>query len=469
MKKTGLFKILMCVLLSVVLLSWLLPSSYFYMGELMDIGRYRIGFFDIFQFLFGTFEFQNFVQIFLFILSVGVFYGVLEKTGKYRAWVDKIVASFKGIEWVLLVIIAVLLAGLTSVFNYGVILFMFIPFLVGLVLAMGYDKMTAFVATFGAMLVGNIGSTLSYEVSNSINNAIGISMSTGIVFKLLLLVLTLGLLIFYLVKAKHTLVNKVESKVEELVENDLFIGEKSSNKYSVATIIVVFSVLFVLLILGCTKWSDIFGVNIFENFYNTVMGIKIGEFEIFKNLFGEIAAFGKWYYAEMTIVLLLSALLVGKCYRMKFTEIGNNMVNGVKKVLKPALLVMLCYAVFYFNANSMTYPTIAKFLMGATKNFNFMFTSISMALGSLEHVDMLYIASYVIPQLAAGTDNTVTMLIISQGIYGVTMLVAPTSVVLVLGLSYLGIPYTEYIKKMWKYIVIALGIVLALVVISMLI
>lgn len=475
MKKTGLFKVLLCVLLVVVVLSWLLPSNYFYMGQLIklteaDYGVLRIGFFDIFQFLFGSYQYSSFLQILFFILAVGAFYGVLVKTGKYRAWIEKIASSFKGKEWVLLVIIAVVLAGLYSTFNYGLLLFMFIPFLIGLILAMGYDRMTAFVATFGAMLVGQIGSTISYEVNSSLNDAIGTALGTGIFYKLALLVICLGLLVFYLVKAKHTAVKKVENKVEGLIENDLFIGEKVSNKYSVVPIIVIFCVLFVLLVLACTKWETLFGVTAFSNFHTTIMeNVTIGKFLIIRSIFGAINSFGNWYYAEMSFMLVLASLLIGKCYGMKFEDIFGNMTDGIKKVVKPALLVILCYAVFYFNANSMTYPTIANFLIGLTKKFNFLLSSITMAIGSVGHVDMLYVATYVVPQLAAQEVGTTTIMLIAQGIYGVTMLIAPTSVLLVLGLSYLGIPYCEYIKKMWKYILILLGIVLAAVVVSMLI
>lgn len=475
MKKTGLFKVLLCVLLVVVLLSWLLPSNYFYMGQLIelteaDYGVLRIGFFDIFQFLFGTYQYSSFLQILFFILSVGAFYGVLVKTGKYRAWIEKIASSFKGIEWVLLVIIAVVVAGIYSVFNYGLLLFMFIPFLIALILAMGYDKLTAFVTTFGAMLVGQIGSTISYEVNASLNDAIGTALGTGIFYKLALLVICLGLLIFYLVKAKHTTVKKVENKVEELVDNDLFIGEKLSNKYSVVPIIVIFCALFVLLILACTKWDAVFGVKVFTNFHETLMEkVTIGKFLVIRSILGSINAFGNWYYAEMSFMLILSSLLIGKCYGMKFENIFGNMADGVKKVVKPALLVVLCYAVFYFNANSMTYPTIANFLIGLTKKFNFLLSSISMVIGSVGHVDISYVATYVVPQLAAQEVGTTTIMLIAQGIYSVTMLIAPTSVLLVLGLSYLGIPYCEYIRKMWKYILILLGIVLATIVVSLLI
>ena len=427
-------------------------------GELSELGMYRIGFFDIFQLLFGTFQFKYFIQVFIFILCVGAFYGVLAKTGKYRAWIEKVANSFKGIEYVFLICVAVVLAALSSVFSYGLLLFMFIPFLIGVILSMGYDKVTAFIATFGSILIGQIGTTVGYNINGSLNEAIGTTLTSGLVYKLVMLFIPLGLLIFYLVKAKHSGTKKSEKE-----DNELFIGEKSSNKYSVVPIIVVFALLFVMMIIGCTAWSDSFGINIFTKAHEAVMGVKIKDFEIFKNLFGTITEFGTWYYAEMSVLLILSSLVVGRFFRMKHSEILANMAEGAKKLLKAAMLIMLSYAVLYFAGNVLFYPTIAKFLLGATSKFNVFFSAIDVILGSVFHVDMTYVVAYVIPQIAAQDANATLVMLLSQGLYGVTMLIAPTSIMLILGLSYLEIPYVEWIKKTWKYILIILAIIVAII------
>ena len=89
-----------------------------------------------------------------------------------------------------------------------------------------------------------------------------------------------------------------------------------------------------------------------------------------------------------------------------------------------------------------------------------------MILGSALHVDMLYVASYVIPQLAAQDVNTTVLAVLIQGIYGVTMFVAPTSVILVLGLSYLNIPYKEWIKKTWKLALVLFAIVMVALILA---
>jgi len=462
MKKTGLFKIIMIILLVMVVATWIFSASMFNDGSLAELGMYNIGFFDYFSLLFRSFSFTYFVQILIFLVSVGALYGVLNKTGKYRAWIEKIAKNLKGRELIFLAVISLLIAVITSVFGYGIIIFIFFPFLISIILEMGYDKVTACAATFGAMIVGVIGSTVGYCSAGLIAEILSTTVATGIYYKLALLGFSYAALLLFLSKAKHN------SK-----EEDMFIGEKVSNKYSVLSIIIVFTVLFVLLVIACTKWQSTFNIDVFSKFNETVTnyspklpyihitsdGIDKGKQEvaIFAKLFGTIGAFGEWEYAEMAIMCLLSAVLIGWLYRIK--NIFNCMLEGAKKMLKPALMIMLVYTVVYFAGNQMFYPTIASLLLNVTKKFSVFFGTVTMFLGSFFHVDMLYVANYVVPQIAAAdAGNTLTALL-AQGIHGVTSFVSPTSVMLVLGLSYLEIPYKEWIKRTWKLALALLVIV----------
>ena len=477
MKKTGLFKIIMFVLLGLIVATWIFSASYFSSGEIADVGMYNIGFFDFFQLLFGTFEFTYFLQIFILLVSIGALYGVLGKTGKYRAWIERIASNFKGNELIFLIVVSSIIAIITSVFDYSYIMFIFFPLLISIILAMDYDKITAAVATFGAMLVGVIGNTISSNTTGTVNDMLQITeISTGLVFKLVLLVLSLSALIFYLYKAKKTRKFKRD-------EEDLFIGEKISNKYSITKIIVVFSVLFVLTILACTTWETTFNTSFFSNLHTTItewepklpyFHITIDGFDygtekvaIFGKLFGTISAFGEWRYAEMGMLCLLASLIIGCLYKIKLADTFSYMAEGAKKMLKPALMVMLAYSVIYFAGNTMSYPTLAAWLLKITDGFNLITSTIAMAIGSALHVDILYVANYVVPQIAAkGASDTVNILL-TQGIYGITMLIAPTSAVLVFGLTYLGIPYKEWVKNTWKLVLALLAIVLIVTTIAM--
>ena len=473
MKKSGLFKIIMFILFAIVILTWLIPAGYYNSGELVDLGMNQLGFFDFWQLLFASFgasDFGYFVQILMFLLSVGALYGVLGKTGKYRAAIEKIANKFKGNELHFIVIVAVLIAVLTSVFSYELWLFIFIPALISIILLLGYDKVTACVATFGAMLIGNIGSTIGYNMVGAIQESLKISkLSNGIYYRLGILVFSLGALVFYLYKAKRTNIKKDEEKAIET--EDLFAGESKANKYSVVPIIVIFAILFVLLVLGCTAWEATFNVKIFTTLNNKITSFAIGKdkFTIFGKLLGNVSAFGSWHYAEMAVMCTLSALLLGRFYRMSHKETIDNMIDGTKKILNSAVLVILSYTVVYFACNTMTYPTIADFILKATSKFNIFFSTITMILGSVLHVDMLYVVNYVIPQIAGQNVSTTVMALLAQGIYGVTMFAAPTSVALVLGLSYLGIPYKEWLKRTWKLLVALLAIVMVAIILAMVI
>ena len=475
MKKTGLFKIIMFILLGLIVATWLFSASYYTNGAIQDLDMYNIGFFDFWQLLFGTFEFQYFIQIFILLLSVGVLYEVLGKTGKYRAWIEKIVKKFKGNELMFILCTAFIIALLSSVFDYGFALFIFFPFIISILLAMGYDRFTVLIATFGSVLIGTIGNTTGYNTSGVINNLLDAKLNNGIYFKLALLVFALAIEFFVLYKAKR---NKV---TEKAMDEDMFIGEKSSNKYSVVGLIVVFSLLFVMLVLGCTSWENTFGVTIFSAakeavtgftvklpyFHFTAEGLDYGskEIAIFGRLLGTVSAFGEWYYAEMSVMCLLAAIVIGLCYRIK--DLFEVMADGAKKMLRPAFLVMMIYTVIYFAGNTMFYPTIGELLLHITSKFNIFFATISMILASAIHVDMLYVANYAIPQIAGLDVAKETVAVLGQGIYGATMFVAPTSAMLALGLSYLGLSYKDWVKNYWKFILALFVLVVVVCVITL--
>ena len=506
MKKTGLFKIIMYVLLGIVVMTWIFSASYFQDGELAEMGMYNIGFFDYFQLLFSSFAFSYFIQILILLVSVGALYGVLVKTGKYRALIDRIATNLKGIELLFLIGSAVVIALITSIFDYGFALFIFLPFVIGIILTMGYDRITACLATFGAMLVGTIGSTLGYNTTGTITGILNADLTTGMIYKLVLLALSLIALIFFLAKAKRIKKGSIDTtskktidssktkktkpivieQTNDLADDDnLFIGEKIANKYSVAPIIIILSLVFIILVLGCTKWSEVFGVNVFSKandavtnftvnlpqFHITSDGFEYGKEKvaIFSKILGKNVAFGEWYYSDMSIVCLVAAFILGLFYRMKLKETFKNMADGAMKMLKPALLVVFIYSVIYFAANAMFFPTIAEHLLNIGKGFNIFFNTIVTILGSALHVDILYVANYMLPQMAAQDVSATVLTILTQSIYGVTMFVAPTSVLLALGLSYLGVSYKDWLKKVWPLALILFAISIVVSVISMLI
>ena len=80
--------------------------------------------------------------------------------------------------------------------------------------------------------------------------------------------------------------------------------------------------------------------------------------------------------------------------------------------------------------------------------------------------DISYAFQSVLPyyvSVVTNTDYYSTIGVLFQAVYGITMFVAPTSVILMTTLSYLDIPYTKWLASIWKFVVEFLVIVLIVV------
>ena len=89
-------------------------------------------------------------------------------------------------------------------------------------------------------------------------------------------------------------------------------------------------------------------------------------------------------------------------------------------------------------------------------------------LGGFFFNDFPYLLNAIASQVGSLYKDTTLIGLIYQGFHGLVMLIAPTSVVLVAGLKYLEIPYTEWLKNIWKYLLAAFVILLIVLVIVLL-
>lgn len=467
MKKNGLFKIISIIALVLLVLTWIIPSSG-YNGEIVNVGLMRVGIFDLLGY--STLAVTTyFFQLFLLIVIIGGFYGVLSNTPKYRSMLEKIAKSLKGKELIFLSITSFVFAALSSVFGLGVILFVFIPPIIGIIMLMGYDKLTAMLTTFASIMVGVIGSTYSPYVTGYINEYAGTNYETLMFVKVALFVLTVGAFIaFTIMYAK-----KHKSKTSTIKEEEIpFIGESKKVKKATWPLYVVLGLLFVLIILATTQWNSVFGIEWFEEFHETVTFWSIKDHTILSYILGDLSAFGNWYFAETIMVLLLATGIIALIYKVKLDDVITNFGAGVKKVSKTAFLVMFAMTVLIITAYHPVYLTIVDWLMNLTTSFNVFFASISAILGSVLNVETVYLAQSLVSYLVGTFTSEAAInatVILTQSLYGLTMFVSPTSTMLILGLEYLDIPYVEWLKKSWKLILSLLVIILIIIVVVMLI
>lgn len=469
MKKHSLLKILALIVGVLLVLTWIIPVSQFSGTEMAKADITRIGLFDIVNY--PLLAFQFFIQMILFILVIGGFYGILNKTGKYTELVEKIAKLLKGKEIPFLVITAFVFAGLSSVFGFSLVLFIFIPFIVSIILLLGFDKVVAFLVTIVSVLVGIIGSTYNLYVTGYINQILTLDYGDQIITKIALFVLAFVLYIMFTVKyAKKVKKSSRNSILEEKTE-DVFLGEKQKGKTKkkVWPLVVILSLLFVVFFMGSVPWADAFNIDVFQKFNEWLLAWDVKDHTIFAYILGQIGELGTWYFAELTMILIIASIILAIVYRIKIDEAIDAFGEGIKKLLKTTVVMTLAMVVVIITAYHPIFPTIVDAMIGWMDSFNIIsvfLTSIVAIIGSALNIEMVYLSQSVLPFLGVlFADAKPIIAVIFQAMYGLTMFVAPTSLMLILGLEYLEIPYKKWLKFSWKLVVELLAVLLAVFII----
>ena len=453
MKKHNTLKVLLITILFTYLLTWLLPITY-YSGGLQTDVRYPAGIFDMFNY--PTLTLYYFGTTVIYLLAVGAFYGVFNKTGVFKKVVDKIVKLFKGKEILFFITLVTLLTVMVAFCGFNYELMFILPFITALIIAMGYDKLTVILTFVGSIAVGHIGSLYAKEITGTYIEQLSTSYTDLIWFRLGILVLGIALLVFNIIyRIKKKDVKKSDDK--DLIPEKVEIKTKKGKVKASWPAVVIFDLIIVLMILGTLNFSGAFNISIFETFHQNVMSFAIKDYTIFAKILGNTlqnSSLGNWSNSEFTTIILLATGVLAIIYRIKLSDLFDNMTNGAKKFAMSAFLMVLAYTVLITTSNHPIVLTIVKPLMSITNGFNSVTLSITMFIASIFNVDVYYTASALLPYvMSVITDTTVYPLVelISQSMHGLAILVAPTSIVLLGTLAYLKVNYTEWFKNVWKF------------------
>ncbi len=484
-KKGSLFKILGIVILAYAILSWIIPAASSLGGDLKAAERMQTDLFGLIKVPFESFG--VFASVILFVVLVGVFYAILEETGVYEKALEKLAKKFNGREKIVLIAIISIVAVISSITGLEVGMFITFPFIISLLMLMGYDKLTALAATVGATVIGIYGSTISgvmYNVSNQVTSSVayGIGSTTykaslfsGIVVKILLLLLGLAALIFFTLRHANKVkaVVKEEKKEEKTKKEEKKSSKKANSKKEEVVVkeekpkklwplYTVLCVMLVIIILGTIDFEAL-GVSIFTKFDEWFKGVKIFGFPLFGKLFGDIPALGTWgsfdnlssgvRFTGYSFIMIIGSLILAAIYRIGPSRYFDAMTRGIKDYIIPGILTALAYSVFIFTVYYPVFNTIGTWLVSLTKSFNVALSGLFSMISSVLYSNPFYAAGYGVTYLAqAAADVKVFNLItiMYTNLYGLMMLIAPTSVLLLTTLAITEVSYKDWIKYIWK-------------------
>ncbi len=470
MKKHNALKVVIITLLLFALLTWILPCAT-YQTEYTEVGRYQVGLFDILSYQSTVFGYFGYIA--LFVLVVGGFYGVLYKTGAYRRMLDSLVKKFKGKEVICLVIVMALFALLTSFAGLQLALLMLFPFVISLVLMMGYNKLAATAVTAGSVAVGLMGTTFSYNTTQVLQQYLSVELTDLIWAKVVLLVLGVAILSLFVFKfGKKAGTKKVEDKndfIPEEVKTTKSKDKDKKHKVKVWPLVLILDLILIVAILGFIPWNNSFSITLFEEVTTAITEFELFGFPIFGKILGGVSPFGYWNLVELITLMLLAIIILKFVYKIKWDDVFDGFGKGVRRALVPALIVILIYTCLVLTTYDPYQLVIYKFILGLTKGFNIFTTGLVVLISSIFNGDPLHAFYSVLPyfvSVVTDTNNYQLIAVIFQAIYGIVTLVAPTSIPLMLTLAYTNTSYKDWFKYIWKLLVALL--VLAFIVFTVL-
>lgn len=496
--KRNLLKAIGISFLIFVVLSWIIPVGTYSNGELTTNGIDAVGVFDLFSIPISTLlTFALYVVVFA---AIGGLYGVMEKTGALPAWTENITKKFAGKEKGFLIFTIIFFVILSSVTGLALPLFVLIPLFAGVLFAMNYDKITAMASTVGAVLVGSICSTYGFNVTGYTKNILALDMNNQIVARLIILVLVTAALIFFILKfskrveakavkkpaakkeavkevkaapkkaaakktttkkpaAKKTTTKKTTKKNTQslAVAKDV---KKVNAKQGINTLplIVIFVLMIVVTFVGMYNWYYAFGIEVFNDIHTAIMGVKIGDFPIFEHLLSGISQIGYWGNTEFVIMMVIAAALIAWIYKLKLNTFVESFIAGVKKMLPTAIYAALAsviltvlYQASYAGTGTLVDTLYAK-TFGLTDDFNAVTTGVAALFGSFFYNDLYYLLAGMQTFLMGFDASALSIAGLAvQSIYGVGMIVFPTSVILIAGLSFFDVKFKDWFKYIWKF------------------
>jgi len=380
----------------------------------------------------------NAIDVALFVLIIGGFLGVVNKTGAIDAAIGRITAKLKGREiWLIPILMTLFAAGGTT---YGMAeeTLAFYALIIPVLIAAGYDTVTAVAVIMIGAGMGTLGSTINPFATVIASDAAGIPFTEGMAFRVFILFAGLLTCIAYVMRyASRVKTNPSSSLVADLAESNRtrFLGGKQGDVTGTLSgaqkaILVIFGVSFAMLVYG-------------------------------------VSALG-WWMAEMSALFLTAAILVCLVARMGEEKFTSTFVDGARDLLGVALVIGLARGiVVVMDSGNLTGTLLhsSESLVGGLSEVAFvnaMFlvqmvlsvfvpSSSGLAVLSMPIMAPLAVFSGVPSHLAVTAF---------QSANGLVNLINPTFAVVMGGLAIGRVPYQRWLKFMWPLMLMIAALIL---------
>jgi uncharacterized ion transporter superfamily protein YfcC len=365
--------------------------------------------------------------IIVFILVVGGAFWLLNATGAVSAGIGRFIARVgRRDKWVL-VGITLLFSLAGAIFGMSEETIPFVGMVVPLMLSLGYD---AFMGMLIVYVAANVGFSAAFLNPFTVGIAQGMAdlpLFSGMGYRIFCWAfLTVLLVVFVLVyaRAQRLEVDKVDTSSTS----------QTSLSRRQAWILVVLGITVVLLVVGVTVWD--------------------------------------WYLAEITGLFLVMGIVSGLIAGFDSGRIADELIAGAKDILSAALVVGFASGIIVILQDGKVVDSILHAMQQGLDGQGPL-ASLSAMYGIQSVINFLIPsasakAAVTIPIMAPFADmvgvSRQAMVLAFQFGDGFTNMLTPTSGVLMAALAMARIPYTKWVKWIWKpvLVLLALGLFLLL-------
>ncbi|MCS2150507.1 YfcC family protein [Scandinavium manionii] len=383
----------------------------------------------------GLYNHQTYVagaiDVALFVLIIGGFLGVVNKTGAIDAGIERVTAKLNGKEeWMIPILMALFAAGGT-IYGMAEESLPFYTLLVPVMMAARFDPLVAAATVLLGAGIGTLGSTINPFATVIAANAAGIPFTHGMLLRILLLVVGYLICVWWVMRyARRVRSNPAASVVADAWESNRahFLGQRSETRLEFTstrkTILCIFAASFAVMIYG-------------------------------------VAVLG-WWMAEISAVFLAAAIVVGVIARMSEETFTQTFIDGARDLLGVALIIGIARGIVVVMDNGMITHTIlhsAEDLVSGLSTMLFINVTYWLeVLLSFLVPSSSGLAVLTMPIMAPLADfaHVPRELVVTayQSASGIVNLMTPTSAVVMGGLAIARVPYVRYLKWVAPLLVI---------------
>ena len=367
------YTVLMIIIAIMAVLTWIIPAGQYdadksgnlITGTYKTVAQNPQGIWDVLmapiRAMLGKEPTSAAIDVAFFILMVGGFLGVVNETGALDVGIASIVKKYKGREKMLILVLMPLFALGGSTYGMGEETMAFYPLLVPVMMAVGFDSLTAVAIILLGSQIGCLASTLNPFATGIASATAGVGTGDGIVLRLIFFVVMTALGTYFVYRyadkiQKDPTKSLVYSNREEDLKHfnvDAVANVESTLSKKQKQVLVFFVLTFVLMIMSFIPWTDL-NVHVFENFNKWLIGIPV----IGKIVGTSTSALGTWYFPEGAMLFAVMGIIIGFVYRMKEDRFITVFINGAADLLGVALIVAVARGIQVIMNDGMITATI---------------------------------------------------------------------------------------------------------------